>query len=214
MVAEVFFANENRNTYMQDLIDSLPKMALHARRFIWGYFPQLQLFADRYVQEELMVFDNLHFYAVDTTSWKPVGVSYGNLITLLGVDLFNRDPICPGENIKFAFTWRTEEPIAVDYNLFVHLRSIDETITYAQLDTIPIPNRPTSTWQTEGEIFLSETFTLHIPDKLEPGSYHLLTGLYDLESVTNLPVTANDSSETQTYVLLQEITVRSDCEPR
>jgi hypothetical protein len=105
--------------------------------------------------------------------------------------------------LKLTLFWQPLTTLPVDYTTFLHLRNRDGT-TVAQRDRQPLDGAyPTSYWQA-GETII-DPMTLPLPDTLPAGSYTLVAGLYQLETMERLPVTNASSGENS--IILGEITL-------
>jgi hypothetical protein len=88
--------------------------------------------------------------------------------------------------LPLMLAWQALRPPAADYVTFVHLIAPDGTVA-KQYDRAPLQGvAPTTLWR-EGDILL-DGYDLDIPANLPPGDYRLLVGLYDLATLTRLPV--------------------------
>ncbi len=84
-----------------------------------------------------------------------------------------------GQDHLLSLTWRIAEPLAQDYQLFVHLRDTETGETVAQADGPPLDGwYPTSRWLPNTIITDKRSFPLTAD--IEPGSYDLVVGFYDL----------------------------------
>lgn len=120
-------------------------------------------------------------------------------LTLLGYDLTEQG----GQSIKgsainnrpltLTLYWRAQAPLAIDYTTFVHIRnSAGENI--AQKDQPPVNGiYPTSLWEP-GETIADE-ITVPLPEKLPPGMYSLVVGMYDYHTLQRLAVPDNPANE-------------------
>lgn len=107
----------------------------------------------------------------------------------------------PLSALNLTLFWRPMSTITTDYTIFLHLRD-GAGATVAQQDSLPLAGAyPTSRWQP-GEIVI-DPFTLSLPADLPPGQYTLWAGMYQLDTLTRLPV-ANDTSG-ENAILLGEI---------
>ncbi len=94
----------------------------------------------------------------------------------------------PGGEILLALRWEALQPVAADYQVFVHLLDGNGT-RIAQRDGQPVQwMRPTSTWQAGEQI--TDRYGILLPDDLPPGLYTLLVGLYDPVTGQRLAVSA------------------------
>jgi len=118
--------------------------------------------------------------------------SFGDQIQLLGYDWLKPPPQSGSWTIRFY--WQAMTELTTDYTLFMHVRDQNGQIV-AQHDQPPTQGQyPTSLWDTT-EIIQDE-LNLTV-DKLPPGPYEIVIGLYDPMSQMRLPVT-NSSDNTFT----------------
>ncbi len=115
----------------------------------------------------------------------PQDVTLGESIHLVGSYIPRRE-VRPGERIWFALYWFAASPPRQRYKVIVHLAERDGH-TVANGDTEPwFFFTPTTRWQ-QGEL-MEDWYAVDVPDDLAPGRYVLLTGMYEAETVQNLPV--------------------------
>ncbi len=120
-------------------------------------------------------------------------------IKLIGYDL-PYTTLAPGDILPLNLYWQAQAEMAVDYTVFVQLLNNAGQVA-AQVDLPPQAGAaPTTTW-LPGEI-LPDPYSLPLPADLAPGSYRLITGLYDPASGARLPVSAGGD-----FVELGQITV-------
>jgi hypothetical protein len=114
----------------------------------------------------------------------PLNVELADGITLRGYDLAP-EAVHAGETITVTLYWRAREAPSRDYQVFVHLLGGDpEPLT--QGDGPPLNGYyPTSMWAA-GET-LVDPHPLSLPTDLPAGSYRLLVGMYNLETMERLP---------------------------
>ena len=100
-------------------------------------------------------------------------------IHLLGYDLSSAQ-LHAGEEIVLRHYWRADRPTNVAHHVYNHLLNADGEIV-AQVDYTPLwdDRRPTTSWDDPDEIMLGREFVLSLPADLPPGSYQLISGLYD-----------------------------------
>ena len=116
----------------------------------------------------------------------------GDSIELVGHAL---EPVVvkPGESLPVRLYWRALRPPGADYTVFLHLRN-DAEKTIAQADGAPQSGAyPTSFWDP-GEV-VSDEHIITIPSDAAAGRYHVVLGLYQLESGERLPVLNQPESE-------------------
>lgn len=86
-----------------------------------------------------------------------------------------------GQARSLTLTWRIADPLAQDYQQFVHLRDSETGQTVAQADGPPFDGwYPTSRWLPDTIITDMRLFPLGV--EIAPGSYDLVVGFYDLAS--------------------------------
>jgi hypothetical protein len=88
--------------------------------------------------------------------------------------------------LPLTLAWQAARPPDTDYVTLVHLVAADGTLA-KQYDRAPLQGvAPTTIWR-EGDTLI-DTYDLDIPPDLPAGEYRLLVGLYDLPTLTRLPV--------------------------
>ncbi|TKJ30719.1 MAG: hypothetical protein CEE40_04295 [Chloroflexi bacterium B3_Chlor] len=131
----------------------------------------------------------------------------GNLVKLLGYSL-DRPVYHPGDTMSVSLYWMALQEMSDDYKVFLHLTDQEESRLIYQSDRWPVYNfSPTTRWQT-GEIVV-DRHTLQIPEEESPGVYHLLAGMYLLDTMQNLDILDENSISQGNRVLLSEIEVNS-----
>ncbi len=110
-----------------------------------------------------------------------------------------------GDTINLTLYWLALRSIDRQYKVFVHLRSMDDTQMAAQHDGAPVHGfTPTTRWQP-GQV-LDDVHPLSLAANLAPGTYQLAVGMYDAETVQNLPVEA-EAELAGERVVLGKVTV-------
>jgi hypothetical protein len=110
---------------------------------------------------------------------QPVGLEVGHGARLLGYRIAGEDRASPGPGDTFLLTlyWESLAAMDFDYSVFVHVADAEETI-WGQDDGQPVGGTyPTSAW-VPGEIVVDQ-HRLQIDPEAPPGSYRLMTGMYD-----------------------------------
>ena len=88
--------------------------------------------------------------------------------------------------LALTLAWQPTRPLDVDYVTLVHLIAPDGTLAQ-QYDRAPLQGvAPTTQWRTRDTLL--DTYNLDVPADLPAGDYRLLVGLYDLPTLTRLPV--------------------------
>lgn len=129
----------------------------------------------------------------------------GDQITLVNYDLTVARPEAgqPG-HLDLALYWRTAEPLARNFTVFVHLIGPDGRLVSQQDNEPNAGQYPTSHW-SPGDI-ISDPYRLPLPAGLPPGEYALMAGMYEWPSLERLPVTV-DGVAAGDVVLLDKIRI-------
>jgi hypothetical protein len=204
-----FPIKDTRIEYMHNLLDHPP--TLHVRDGAWGYFYELEKYADRYLREPLYESDVYSVFAVDASAMHRTNVNFAGEIALVAYDLAAQDSYCPGDALRLAMTWERLQTPTHQYQMFAQLLTPDETAKLAGYDGLPAHERPTDTWVDRDEIVLGDTFDLAIPDTAEAGIYKLVVGLYDVETQASAGVLDANGQPTGRYALLQEVNIGEGC---
>jgi hypothetical protein len=116
----------------------------------------------------------------------PVDARLGDSIRLLGYDLAVEGGIIrPGAMLELTLYWEALTAEELAYTVFTHLVDAAGAI-HAQHDGQPQAGAfPTSDW-LPGDV-IGDTHPLVLPADATPGTYHLLVGLYHLETGERLP---------------------------
>jgi hypothetical protein len=134
----------------------------------------------------------------------PLG-TFGEAIELLDVDVSDQGEARPGDWLRFTLTWRVQRPLGQELTVFTQLIGPDGQ-AWGQQDNPPRGGwYPTPLWQP-GEVVRDDfAFTL---DPLAPaGSYQLIVGLYDSQTIQRLPVRSADGSLAD-HLSVGQVTVR------
>ena len=112
--------------------------------------------------------------------------SFGREIALVGAD-----PPPPqvhrGESITFRLYWQALRPARASYTIFTHLVRVGDPHPVAQHDKRPLDgDYPTVAW-APGEVVV-DTYHIRVPADIPPGTYMVVTGLYQLETLQRLPL--------------------------
>jgi 4-amino-4-deoxy-L-arabinose transferase-like glycosyltransferase len=209
MVGDSFDHRRHQAEYMNEIIRAKPE--IHTRNYVWGYFPELQRLADRYLKQALFngVVD---VFAVDWSAWRDADVHFSDF-TLIGYDLYTPTTLCTGASIQTSMTWRLIQQPQQTYNIFIQLLTPDFSERVLGIDAKPHNDLPITAWDYPGMIYLSDTFTLDIPAEVQSGDYVLVTGFYDVETLERLvPLDAAGNTFPGDYVVLADITLQP-CQP-
>lgn len=131
--------------------------------------------------QEAMVYRPEWPYITAASPQNPVNASFGDAVALLGFDREQHE-----DALEMTLYWQSIAPVDVDYDVFIHL--LDETgRIVAQVDTQPLNGlAATSIWQA-GDL-IRDPHTLPLPPDLPAGTYTLVTGLFDRDTMTRLPL--------------------------
>ena len=107
----------------------------------------------------------------------------GEPLRLTGYTLAS-NRVSPGDHIVLTLFWQAAGPASRPYTVFNHLVN-DEGQLAAQQDNWPVNGQwPPSCWR-DGTVIVDE-YAIAVPPDAEPGSYRLITGLYDTENGARL----------------------------
>ncbi|MFP3895723.1 MAG: ArnT family glycosyltransferase [Anaerolineales bacterium] len=132
----------------------------------------------------------------------------GEDIRLLGYDLAEAE-LSPGETLPVRFYWEGEGATGKSYHVFVHLLGPDGQM-YGQDDALPQQGvMPTTRWQA-GEVILDD-HRVTIEEDAPPGEYHIVLGMYDLETMQRLPILDADGKPLgKDQILIQGVRISPD----
>jgi hypothetical protein len=121
----------------------------------------------------------------------PMLYQLGDQVTLAGKEI-KAETAVPGQIIPFTLTWHTLIQPDADYVVFMHL--LDDEGTLIQAYDRPPQNGafPTQLWQPGDSVV--DGWSIQLPDDLENGRYHLVTGWYRLDDPSRLVVIAADGN--------------------
>jgi len=173
--------------------------------FVQQIFAQMDV---AYRAGEVLVFlSHLYPQAVPAEPYSVVGANFNDLIELGGYSL-DLSAITPDGSVQLNLYWRPQAShFPKPYKVFVQLRSEQDQIV-AQGDHYIFESFISgSTMQhlKEQNEWLRDTADMNLPQGLPPGTYRLLVGLYDPDTLERVPVVADQSGENA--VLLETVTV-------
>jgi hypothetical protein len=113
-------------------------------------------------------------------------INFQNEVRLVGYDL-EKTTWRADENLDIGLYWLAQQSPTQDYRVFLHLVPTDDSGTVAQRDSMPQSGYGATTRWEPGELIVDE-HSLHIGADVPPGSYYLLMGLYQPESLQNLSI--------------------------
>jgi len=91
-----------------------------------------------------------------------------------------------GMHVTLGWRLQSGQFLDTDYTVFLHLRNAAGEMV-AQGDGPPVGGQwPTSLWPPN--VTIQDTHTINLPADLQPGTYRLVTGLYDRATGSRLPL--------------------------
>jgi hypothetical protein len=113
-------------------------------------------------------------------------------IRLIGYNVMTPS-LNPGDELRLALYWRTEDKPERDYTVFVHILNSDGELV-AQHDSMPQNDAwPTTQWLAGS--LVGDTHVVPLPADLPPGTYHVQVGLYTWQTGERLPMYRPDGEE-------------------
>jgi hypothetical protein len=102
-----------------------------------------------------------------------------------------RRQVYAGDTIPLDFDFRVLQPVENEYKLFIHLYGSPSPYeggsVWTQVDSLICTSYPMTLWQPF-EI-INQHFNLTLPADIPPGDYTIVTGLYNPEDNSRLPLT-------------------------
>ncbi len=130
---------------------------------------------------------------------------FGDSLALLTFHITNANEVRQCEQLYVRTWWRATASPSDDYQ--ITLVMADETgMGRAQSDS-PLAYSLTSQWESGQESL--DRRSIPIPCDLTPGAYNLLVGLYELETVQNLPIAYPDGTPYGQLAYLTTIEVKA-----
>lgn len=138
---------------------------------------------------------------------QPVAISANlqNEIQLLGFHI-GQNTWRAGEPLVLRLYWLARARPSGDYSVFVHVTSMDGSTTIAQADSEPVLGyAPTSSWEP-GELLVDEQ-VVPLDDRVVPGQYRILVGMYVKDPIHNLEVLQGTNVLPGNRIALTDITI-------
>ncbi len=121
----------------------------------------------------------------------PQTVRLGEAIQLRGFSV-DASQIRPGGSLPLTLYWQATAPVPTDFTVFVQVLDSRGKLA-AQMDGQPIHGYfPTSQWPV-GE-FVPDQVDVPLPADLPAGTYTVITGMYNLQTLERLPVAENGTN--------------------
>jgi len=142
---------------------------------------------------------------VDPPIQHRLGYRLGDEIELLGYDL-NATTARPGDLLHLTLYWRALRPMQNAYTVFNQVLDRATTAKAGQVDGMPVCDRnPTSQWFA-GDM-IADPYTIPIAADAAPGTYILISGMYNPATGARLEMTAPDGAPLGGEAELAEIVI-------
>jgi 4-amino-4-deoxy-L-arabinose transferase-like glycosyltransferase len=130
----------------------------------------------------------------------PVSVRLGDGIQLLGYSLDEQEVVAGG-TVGLTLYWQALSETDTSYTVFNHLIDGENRI-WGQKDAMPgAGTLPTSSW-ISGEYVVDE-YQIQVQTDAPPGQYIIETGMYDLTTMTRLPIVNEKGTVVGDRILLE-----------
>lgn len=130
----------------------------------------------------------------------------GDEIELLGYDL-NATTASPGGALNLTLYWRALRPMQNAYTVFNQVLDRATTAKAGQVDGMPVCDRnPTGQWFA-GDM-IADPYTIPIAADAAPGTYILISGMYNPATGARLEMTTPDGTSLGGEAELAEIVIR------
>jgi hypothetical protein len=128
----------------------------------------------------------------------------GDQVALIGYDR-PETAVAPGAELRLTLYWQALQPLAIEYQVFVHVLGPDGRLV-AQSDRLNPGDFPTHRWSTEE--YVIDPHRLQLPPDLPPGSYTVSTGLWVQSEGWRLPLFDANGRQVGDSVSLLTLTVK------
>ncbi len=177
-------------------------------------FPQGQIVASGAARDGVPYYEVYHVPAGSDPSVIPqhqLRVVWREQIALIGYDL-DKARYQPSDVVQVTLYFRSLASVKESLTVFTHLvgpvRSDTNSPVWAGWDQEPgRASYPTSAWQP-GEVVIDD-YALSIPDDAPAGEYGLEIGLYQLQTMERLPVSAADVEAGADYAIAARLVVEA-----
>jgi hypothetical protein len=135
---------------------------------------------------------------------QPLEAQLGESVRLLGYDLEPMEA-GPGDVVRLTLYWQGLGLMDTSYTVFVHLLDEEGNIR-GQRDSLPGDGAlPTTSW-IEGEI-VADVYEIPIASDAPPGSYTIITGMYDAATGGRLAVSGADGTHLGDHLSIAQLSV-------
>ncbi len=131
--------------------------------------------------------NSLHFNSRGNTAEPAQSALYadfGEQIALLGFDA-SQTTARPGEIVDITLYWKAQQPLDINYQVFVHVLGLDGTLA-AQSDKLNPGEFPTRRWPDDK--YVRDVNSLLLPQELPAGDYVVATGIWVASEGWRLPL--------------------------
>lgn len=128
---------------------------------------------------------------------------FDNSIALLGFDLPGGQ-IDAGDELDLMLYWKAQQPLDINYQVFVHLFDADGNLV-AQSDKLNPGDYPTRRWTTDK--YVRDPHSLVLPPDLPSGTYTVTTGLWVQAEGWRSPLVDESGTQVDDKYILFSFTV-------
>lgn len=128
---------------------------------------------------------------------------FGEQIALIGFDA--PESVRPGDTFEVTLYWQAQQPLDINYQVFVHLLEQDRRTLVAQSDKLNPSGFPTKRWPTDK--YVRDVHELTVPEGTPPGEYLLTTGLWVQSEGWRLPLLDEGGAQIGDNYLLRVLPV-------
>jgi hypothetical protein len=133
-----------------------------------------------------------------------LGIILDDQIELLGYDL-DESTVRPGQMVACTLYWRGLQEMDVNYTVFTHLTDPDGT-TWGQWDNEPQQGQSPTTHWVPGQV-VADPYQIPLSQDAPKGPLVLRVGMYDLLTMTRLPVLDGDGTVVGDSITAAEIAI-------
>jgi hypothetical protein len=127
-------------------------------------------------------------------------------LDLLGYQI-EESVLQPGDTLNLRLYWLADKAPDIDYKVFVHLSTVDDSSVVTQIDEPPLLGQGFTTRWDPGELIIDE-HQIPIAGAIPPGTYRILIGIYRPDTVRNLQVTGAAEVWPGDRLALAPVTIR------
>ncbi len=157
---------------------------------VWGVV--LLISAAALLLQPLQLF---HYDSQDLTLDRPAvpaSANFGDQIRLLGYYPDVAPAVRPGDTFDTTLFWKAVQPLAIDYQSFLHILDEEGNIV-AQQDKLNPGDFPTRRWPVDK--YVADRLELVLPDYLPPGTYTATAGIWVQNEGWRLPLFDDDGEQ-------------------